>query len=136
MNRQLPQNDSWKLTITGTNIWECVDEFSLLTFFSALPLARKINRKKINFRYFTAIFNCKASNYSPIMPSQSSLLHLHPTLVSTTGDAAKLTRNASLFGGTVSTPNPDLKKAQRQILLSALSSLKDPDLSIAWSPYQ
>ena len=46
MNRQLTKNYSWKLTSTGTKIQEYIDEFSLLTFFSDFPLARKINSKK------------------------------------------------------------------------------------------
>ena len=70
------------------------------------------------------------------MPPHSSLLHIHFTIASTKGDAAKLVRNASLFGATISTPNPDLEESKRQILLSAFSYLKDPNPSIKWMPYQ
>ena len=70
------------------------------------------------------------------MPPHSSLLHIHSALLSNTGNAAKLAQNASLFGVTASTPDPDLKKAQPQILLSAFSSLKDHDLFISWTPNQ
>ena len=46
MTSQLHKNDIWKLTSTGTKIRDYVDEITVLTFFSAFPLARKINRKK------------------------------------------------------------------------------------------
>ena len=105
-------------------------------FIFSFAAGSKIRRKKEKFRYFTPIFNCKASNYSPIMPPQTFLLHLQFALVSTTGDAANIKRNLFLFGATASTTDPDLKEAQRQILLYAFSSLKDPDPSIAWEPYQ
>ena len=80
--------------------------------------------------------NCKASNYSPVMPPHSSFLHKDSTLASTTGDAVKLAQNASPFGEKTSTPDPDLKEAHRKNFLSTLSSLNYPNLSIAWTPYQ
>ena len=46
MTRQLPKNDSWKLTSTGTKIQEYVDKLAVIAFFSDLPLAIKIKRKK------------------------------------------------------------------------------------------
>ena len=46
MPRKIPKIKSWKLTSTGVKIWEYVDEFALLAFFSAFLLARKIERKK------------------------------------------------------------------------------------------
>ena len=45
MTQQLPKNDSWKLTSTGTKIRDCVEKFYLLTILSSLPLESKINRK-------------------------------------------------------------------------------------------
>ena len=48
MTQQLPINDSWKFTSTGAKIWEYIDSFALLTFFSSLPLASKIKRKTIS----------------------------------------------------------------------------------------
>ena len=41
-----------------------------------------------------------------------------------------------LFGEMASTPDPNIKETQRQILLSTLSSLKNNDPSIVWDPYQ
>ena len=70
------------------------------------------------------------------MSPHSSLLHIHFTLVPNKGNAAKLARNASLFGAMASTPDPDLEEAQRKILLSTFSYLKDPGPSIAWATYQ
>ena len=70
------------------------------------------------------------------MPPHFYLLHLHSNLVSTTGNAAKIARNTFLFGALDSTPDPNIEESQRQILLSVFSSLKDPEPSIAWYPYQ
>ena len=47
MTQQLPKNYSWKLTSTGTKLWEFIDDFSLLAFLSALPLTRRIKREKL-----------------------------------------------------------------------------------------
>ena len=97
--------------------------FSLLTFFSAFPLAEKSKKKKLNSHYFTMIFNRKASNSSPVMPQHSSLLHLHSALVSTTGVAAKIPWNSSLFWLTEFTPDLDLKAVQwkKSFMYSPLS---------------
>ena len=48
------------------------------------------------------------------MPPHSYLLHIHSALVSTEGDAAKIVRNASLFGATAFTPDPDLEELQQK----------------------
>ena len=46
MTRQLRKNDSWKLASTGKEIREYADKFSLLTFFSDLPLAENKGGEK------------------------------------------------------------------------------------------
>ena len=72
------------------------------------------------------IFNRKASNSSPVMPPHSSLLHLHPTLVSNTGDAANIAWDSLLFLLTDSTPDLDLMASQWRVILYVFSFLKDP----------
>ena len=70
------------------------------------------------------------------MIPHSSLIHIHSALAPTTGEDTKLMRNASLFVATTSTPDPELKETQQQIILSTFYPLKDLELSIEWKPYQ
>ena len=93
-------------------------------------------RGKNKFPFFNHNFNRKDSNSSPVTTSHSYLLHLHSALFSTTGNAAKIAWNALLFGGKDSTPDPELKAAQRQVLIYAFFSLKETNPSIEWNPYQ
>ena len=93
------------------------------------------NKQKIEFTLFITIFNRKASNFSPVMPSYFYLFYLQSALVSTTGVSAKIEQNNSLFGATEPTPDSDVEDTQWKILISSLYSLKDPGPSIACDPY-
>ena len=113
---------------------------TLTNFFFSLSFQlchwQQNKEKKEDSCYFTTIFNRKGSNYSPVMQSQSFLIHLQSTLDSTKGNVVKIARNASLFGATESTPDPNFEVVQRKILLSAFSYLKDPDPYITWEMHQ
>ena len=120
-----------------------LNNFSLLTFFSAFPLAEKSKEKKTNFHYFTMIFNRKASNSSPVIPPHSSLLHIHSALVSTIDNATNIAWNSSLFWLTEFTPDLDLKAVQwkKSFMYSPLSrnpnrilheSCNNPPLVLHW----
>ena len=41
MTQQIPLDDSWYFVSLGAKIWEYVENFAPLTFFSDLPLAEK-----------------------------------------------------------------------------------------------